>query len=681
MENTRFLNKSTLHNGIYKRSNGMSEYYNVYSNNDNSMLKLEFDHSMMNFNPDLDLNKYSSDVKKKDLILSDDDKSKLQIIKKEVYLLKSDFIYTQICDSARVIQKISTLEKKIAPIFDIKISKNLINLKTFSPLFYTEHCKNRENFIVYQVLIYLCILIEYVYENKENQEFVKMDSEITKIIDWVQCRNLPDLSYIIIGPTVNTNYQIDYKNLYKYLISPANSSLKYGDNITDYMQLMSSRTIEKLISENININQTKPNSYDKLQNISETFLIYFDTDNGCLFNYNKNDDLIINCQNINIGNVSEDKMNLRYDEKINTNRLLNIDPKTASGQLNKLLTKYNTIKLNNLLISESVYQTRLDIFEKVYIVFPNIYMYTRTNNIYNTGTLQISGKFIFNEQYYYEFIPDRLEGISYKPLTAYVKDISFYISNKPTKKNNIISYKPFLKFYRNQIYNIPVIINHRIIPKNNSNYILEFYYIDDNNNMQILNNSIFIYNSNYSIIQLLNSEAIETTNSLEYITDYFDFNYDNDMNYETNKYKAFYTDIKIINTEWNLEDYLLSLALITNETENLTMLKNIKGHNFLHMNLKPASDLVNDVDYRNGLYKVDIYYKINKVIHTSPFLLINGETKDISGVSVSIGDDKTRYVIRRINNNLLQLKYNKHINNDFIIMNNDHNIKMILELL
>lgn len=681
MENTRFLNKSTIHNGIYKRSNGMSDHYDVYSNNDRSMLKLEFDHSMFNFNPDLDLNKYSSDVRRKDLILTDDDKTKLQLIKREVYLLKPDFIYTQICDSARVIQKIATLEKKIAPIFDIRISKNLINLKTFSPLFYSEHCKNRENFIVYQVLIYLCVLIEYVFENRENQEFIKMDSEITKIIDWVQCRNLPDLSYIIIGPTVNTNYQIDYKNLYKYLISPANSSLKYGDNITEYMQLMSSRTIEKLISENNNIIQTKPNSYDKLQNISETFLIYFDTDNGCLFNYNKNDDLIINCQNINIGNVSEDKMNLRYDEKINTNKLLNIDPKTASGQLNKLLMKYNTIKLNNLLISASVYQTKLNVFEKVYVVFPNIYMYTRTNNIYNTGTLQISGKFIFNEQYYYEFIPDRLEGISYKSLTAYVKDISFYISDKPTKKNNIISYKPFLKFSKNILYNIPIIINHRVIPKNKSNYIIEFYFIDEYNNIKVLNKNSFIYNSDYSIIQLLNTEPIETTTSIEYITDCFDFNYDNDMDYNSNKYKAFYTDVKIINSEWNLEDYLLSLALITTETHSLTMLKNIKGHNFIHMNLRPVYNLINDINYRDGFYKVDIYYKINKIIHTSPFLLINADAKDISGISVSINDDPNKYVIRRINNTLLQIKYNQHINNDFIIVNNDHNIKMILELL
>ena len=77
MENTRFLNKSTIHNGIYKRSNGMSDHYDVYSNNDRSMLKLEFDHSMFNFNPDLDLNKYSSDVRKKDLILTDDDKTKM----------------------------------------------------------------------------------------------------------------------------------------------------------------------------------------------------------------------------------------------------------------------------------------------------------------------------------------------------------------------------------------------------------------------------------------------------------------------------------------------------------------------------------------------------------------------------------------------------------------------------
>ena len=278
MNNFDFLNKSTINNGIYKRSNGETNYYAVNSNNENSLLQLEFDTKLFKINPDLNINKFAAETKKRDLIITDEDKIQIKKIKQEVYLLKTDFIYNQICDAARVIPKISLLEEKISSIFSIRLMKNLINIKTFSPLFYTENCKIRENFIIYQVMIYLCIMIVYVYDNRNNEEFIRMDSDMTKIIDWVQCRNLPDLNYIIIGPTVNSNYQIDYKNLYKYLISPANSALKYGDNLTDYMLLMSSRTIENLITDSNLINQTKPNSYNKLQNISEAFLIYFDTD-------------------------------------------------------------------------------------------------------------------------------------------------------------------------------------------------------------------------------------------------------------------------------------------------------------------------------------------------------------------------------------------------------------------
>lgn len=681
----KFLNKSTLHNGVYKRSNGMTNYFNVSSNNDNSLLKLEFDHSIFNFNPDLDVNKYSSEVKKRDLILTDDDKNKIQVIKQEVYLLKSKFIYSQICDSARVIPKISLLEEKVGSIFNIRIMKNLINLKTFSPLFYTEHCKIRENFIIYQVLIYLCILIVYVYDNRENQEFIKIDSDIVKIIEWVQCRNLPDLNYIIVGPTVNTNYQIDYKNLYKYLISPANSSLKYGDNITEYMQLMSLRTLEKLVSDNTSNNQSRPNSYDKLQNISETYLIYFDTDAGCEFKHDENNDLIVDCQNIEIGNVSDDKMNLRYDEKINTNKLLNIDPKTASGQLNRLLTKYNTIKINNLLISESTYQTPLNLYEKLYVVFPNIYMYTRTNQVYNTGTLQISGKFKMNEQYYYEFIPDRLEGISYKTLTAHVKNISFYITDYPGKSNTLIHYEPNLKIESTKLYNVPVIFNSRIIPKNKSNYMIEFYYTDNLNNVMNVNKSTFIYNKDYSIIQLLDIEHEDIFSNIEYITKTFDFNYIEGMNFVANKFKAYHTTIDVLKSEWYLQDYLLSLGLITNQIENLSLLLKTDYERFINMNLSPVLNVESlfglSENYYNNYFNVNIYYKINRILYTPQLLIVNIKTNNINSNLISIGDKKNKYMTQKINNDLIQINYNDHINNDYIILKPDYNIKMILELL
>lgn len=681
----KFLNKSTLHNGVYKRSNGMATQFNVSSNNDNSILKLEFDHSIFNFNPDLDVNKFATEAKKRDLILTDDDKNKIQVIKQEVYLLKSKFIYNQICDSARVIPKISLLEEKVGSIFNLRIMKNLINLKTFSPLFYTEHCKIRENFIIYQVLIYLCILIIYVYENRENQSFIKIDSDITKVIEWAQCRNLPDLSYIIIGPTVNTNYQIDYKNLYKYLISPANSSLKYGDNITEYMQLMSSRTLEKLVADNTYVNQTRPNPYDKLQNISETYLIYFDTNAGCEFKHNENNDLVVDCQNISIGNVSDDKINMKYDEKINTNKLLNIDPKTASGQLNRLLTKYNTIKINNLLVSESTYQTQLNLYEKLYVVFPNIYMYTRTNQIYNTGTLQISGRFKLNEQYYYEFIPDRLEGISYKTLTAHVKNINFYITDHPGNYNSLIHYEPNLKVESDRIYNVPVVINSRIIPKNKSNYLIEFYINDASNNLMPINKSTFIYNKDHSIIQLLDLEHEDNFIDIDYIVKTFDFNYTEDMNYDSNKYKAYHTNVDILKLPWQLEDFYLSLGMITNQLESLSLLLQIDYDRFIDLGLTPVYNTatlngLSEIRY-NNYFDVNIYYKTKRILYTPQLMCVDIKSNDINGNLVSLNDKKTEYMLQKINNNLVLINYHGFINDELIVLKPKYNIKMILELL
>lgn len=681
MDDSEFLNKSSIHNGVYKRSNGGTNYYAVNSNNENSLLQLEFDTKFFKINPDLDATKFAMESKKRDLIITEEDKLKIQKIKQEVYLLKPSFIYGQICDAARVIPKIMLLEEKISAIFSIRIMKNLINIKTYSPLFYTENCKIRENFIIYQVLIYLCIMITHVYDNRNNDEFIRMDSDITKLIDWVQCRNLPDLNYIIIGPTVNMNYQIDYKNLYKYLISPANSALKHGDNITEYMQLMSSRTIENLISETNHINQNKPNSYNKLQNLSEAFLIYFDTDNGCEFETNINGDLIINCQQVEVGNVSNAKLNWRYDEKIDSNKLLEVDPKIGSSQLDRLLLSYNTIKINKLLISDVTYQTELNLYSKLYVVFPNIFMYTRTNQLYHTGTLQIGGRFELNSQNVYEFVPDRPEGISYKNMTSKVKKIDFYISDKPNQKSTLVHYKPFIKYSLDKIYNIPVLFNHNITPKNNGNYIFEFYYIDNHEEIQHLSRSVFIYNKQYSLIQLLDIEYENEILNVDYLRHDFDFNYDVNMNFNKNKYKAYHTTIDILNEEWYLQDFLLSLGTFSNNTQSLYMLAISEKNTFLNMNLTIVENSEDIPGTINGYLSSEFYFYVNRLLNTKPTLTIYTNTAEINSILVSVDDDPNKYMIQKINNNVFQIYYSKPIMKNFVVVRTQSNVKMALELL
>lgn len=681
MDNLELLNKSTIHNGVYKRSNGATNYYTINANNENSMLQLEFDTKLFKINPDLDASKFAIETKKRELIISDEDKIKIQKIKQEVYLLKPTFIYGQICDAARVIPKITLLEEKISSIFSIRIMKNLINIKTYSPLFYTENCKIRENFIIYQVLIYLCIMITHVYDNRNNTDFIRMDPDITKLIDWVQCRNLPDLNYIIIGPTVNTNYQIDYKNLYKYLISPANSALKYGDNITEYMQLMSSRTIENLISEVGSINKNKPNSFSKLQNLSEAFLIYFDTDNGCDFETNINNDLIINCQQVEIGNVSNAKLNWKYDEKIETDKLIEVDSKIGTGQLDKLLLSYNTIKINKLLVSDVTYQTELNLYSKLYVVFPNIFMYTRTNQLYHTGTLQIGGKFILNDQNVYEFIPDRPEGISYKNMTSKVKKVDFYISDKPNQKSTLVYYKPQIKYTLDKIYNIPVLFNHNIVPKNDDNFAFEFYYIDNHDEISILSRSVFIYNKSYSIIQLLDLEYEDEVLDVDYLRHNFDFNYDYTMNFSTNKYKAYHTTVDILNEEWYLQDFLLSLGTFTNNTQSLYMLAISEKNTFLNMNLTLVENSHEIPGVINGYLTSDFYFYVNRLLNTKPTLTVYTNTSEINSILVSIDDDPNKYMIQKINNNIFQVYYTKPILKNYIVIHTQSNVKMTLELL
>ena len=418
-----------------------------------------------------------------------------------------------------------------------------------------------------------------------------------------------------------------------------------------------------------------------MQNISEAFLIYFDTDYGCEFETNTNGDLVINCQQIEVGNVSKAKLNWKYDEKIDSSKLIEIDSKIGAGQLDKLLLSYNTIKINKLLISDITYQTELNLYDRLYVVFPNIFMYTRTNQIFSTGTLQIGGKFVLNDQNIYEFIPDRPEGISYKNMTSKVKKMDFYISDKPGQKSTLVNYKPSIRYTLDKIYNIPVIFNHTIIPKNDENYIFEFYFIDNNNEVQILSRSVFIYNKTYSIIQLLDLEYESEVLNVDYLKHDFDFNYDDTMDFRKNKHKAYYTTVDILNEEWYLQDYLLSLGTITNNTSSLYMLALSEKNEFLNMNLSVVENSNEIPNVINGYLSSEFYFYINRLLSTKPTLTICSDASEINSILVYIDDDPKKYMIQKLNNSIFQIYYFKPIVNNYITIRSQSNVKMLLELI
>ena len=333
-------------------------------------------------------------------------KEQIDKLKRDLKFVDEKVLYKTICKSARVIPEIELLEADVSDYYSIKLIENIINIKQYSPAFYVNSIAQEKEFIVYQAFIYLISMITYVSARKDLESFIKKDVNMTTVITWCVARNLPDLVYILSGPTTNTNYNIDFKTLYKTLISSSNELFEKSVNITEYMQLMSLKKNEEYLLDFMDNINNRPNAYNKLQNISETYVIHYDTRYGCKFEFDKEGDLTVNCQNVQIGNGLTKSLNLKLDSMIMNTDEIEINSKISSNKLNQLMNYYNTIKINKLLVQKNLYQTSLDIFEKIYIVFPNINLISRTNQAYNNGSLTISGKFKLNNLWY-EFIPDR----------------------------------------------------------------------------------------------------------------------------------------------------------------------------------------------------------------------------------------------------------------------------------
>ena len=677
--NIRFENKAT-----YRQTNGEVKHYQTITNtNNNTMSGAELFNRFDDLeNMDILKEREKQEHKIDTLLLT---QKQIEKLKSELTFIDPNILYKTICKSARVIPEIELLKKELNDNFQIKIIENIYNLKQYSPLFYVNNIKKQNEFIIYQTFIYLISMIIYVSEHSVLEEFVNKDVNMPVLIAWCLARNLPDLVYILRGPTSNTTYNINFKILYKSLISSSNELFESGEDILNDMQLMSLKKNEEYLLDLISGITNRKNAYNKLQNISEAYLIHFDTDHGCVLEQDINGDLVVNCQGVELGNGITKDINLKYDALELDMKTLDVNSKISSAKLAQLLNNYNTIKISNLLINKKLYKTSLDLFEKIYIVFPNIFMISRTNHVYNTGALEISGKFV-SENNWYKFIPDNLNGMNYKSTTVHVKKVDFLISDKPGEKSSLSFYTPNISINIKDLYNVPLLnenfkINDtKLINKNSIIFI--FYDL----NLSQIKKSIFIYNIDRKIIQWINLDYCDDE-SLNYLSEFtFDiryidsvginYNYDllnetaefseNGYNFNQNQFKAYYCDVDLIHDEWNIEDYIYSLNQLLGSNTNYNRKRLYKNLNLRY---------INDIDEN---ITVNVCYYCKKINNTLPYLTFKYPGSNINTLQLKYNNKK--YYIQKLNTYLNTINYQEFIDDRIINFKLNYDIKMMIEL-
>lgn len=413
------------------------------------------------------------------------------------WLLKPDTVYRRVCDSSRTMPYLERLEAVLSPIYSNKLIDNIVRLKIYSPIYYQKILEKQLSFEKYQEFFYLLILIQYVDFHKHEEAFQQIQEGIRNVIDWVRTRVIEDIDYFIQGPVRNANVTLDYEQTFKGLISPSNTT----ESVNEYLQLTTMQQINDLVALLRQESNDRKNVYDKNPNIAGSYLLSVDSELNSSLYVNSTKDLVVDCMSIDLGNSNSERVDLNIHNAELTDKMLHHDPKIASKKLENLMNVYTIFNIKNLLILKSTYKTSLDAFDKVYVVFPGITMDGRFNQVYTTGTLQVSGHFIesANEKYW-EFVSDTDIGIVYNPTTVHVDSFEFYISNTPGSKTNL-SYNNFkISTHMNQYFNCPLVVQ-KVGDLEPNVYIIRMNDITEGK-LSVLPYT-FIYNANIKTIQLL----------------------------------------------------------------------------------------------------------------------------------------------------------------------------------
>lgn len=341
-------------------------------------------------------------------------------------------IYTSICNQSRVLPNIPRLEVIVTDLYNKYLQINLNRLVMFSPKFFNENIRSDSNFINYQAFLYLLVFIKHCYDHRYDSDLELYPKVVT---GWCVGRYNIDTEYFINGPTTLTNYSVDYKKIYQSYISASTNM----ETISDYLQLMGIENISKHTND---VNESiinRKNAYDKLLDESRCYRTIVEAkgveeNNELYFEFEFHGDNKI--ENL------EATLNEEVREDINKNY-----PKTDLSKFSQIMRDYSMMNIDSLTINRKCFKTPLDIFDKLYVVFPDIIGETLTENSLRTS-FAIPGRFVKNKNNY-EFVPDY--PVNYKPATIAVKKLRFKI----VVPNEYISYnKPVYSL--DKVFNVMI---------------------------------------------------------------------------------------------------------------------------------------------------------------------------------------------------------------------------------
>ena len=368
-----------------------------------------------------------------------------------------DLLYDKMMNDARnVFPRNRDLKLKVNEYYTEMIRVNLNNIYHNAPRFFTDNFMpkagvNNAAFEAYQVYIYLLCFIYYTDNHRNDVEIRELDN-IETILNWIATRRDPSIGFIISGPVSNSNLMNnDFRAHYKTLISPSNDM----SEIIQYNQLSTSQTISTDLYNLLNFIQNAPNVYIKTPDEARKYNINIDSAKGVLVKIDNDNNLVFDCNNVNLGDTTEQNKLAKYSnlDTVITNNVVNSMINTR--KLAELFHNYSRIKVLELIISPDTYITSLDVFRKVFIVFKGISCSER--NIYNTistNYLKIGGMFKRTSRGF-EFIQD-VDAITYKSVLADVKAFEIYLTVDPSTQNQIIPNEYALAFTKDNVYQHPI---------------------------------------------------------------------------------------------------------------------------------------------------------------------------------------------------------------------------------
>lgn len=416
-------------------------------------------------------------------------------------------LYNQIITDARTIPNITQLMIAVNQEYLRTFMSNLTNIYNNAPKYFTDNfIHSTDGFRLYQRFFYLITYINYVDEHSEDEDLTTLQF-FDDAVKWIVTRRDPNIKFMLIGPQDSQNYDINYISRYESLMSPTQTTT----DITRYQQLSTTQTISADLLNVLQFLIKNPNVFVKTPDEAKKYNISINTSQDVSMEIDTKNNLVFDCQNVNLGDTTEQNINARY-EKLNDVEISNVvESRITTKKLEQIFNMYSRIKVLNFVVTPNVYSTSLNIFNQVFIVFDGITCSER--NVYNnanSSNLMIGGKFVIDTNGNYSFVQD-VDAITYKSTQTRVKHFKFYITTDPNTYNTIVPYQNPLTITANMIYQHPVVNKYaqKVLPltiraffddgtSRDATIDLTDGTLDDSSFFRVHNGVAYTYNLNYS---------------------------------------------------------------------------------------------------------------------------------------------------------------------------------------